>query len=74
MSAEEEAGSLETLAPGEFLLFLCFTLSPCVECVCGNALTDVDVITCPEIVELPLLAVALEMVQQWIIMQLSLAP
>ena len=39
--------------------------------MCGNALTDVDVITCPEIGELPLHAVALEMVQIWIILQLS---
>ena len=72
MSAEEP-GNLETLTGGEFPLFLCFTLSLCAA-VCGNALTDVDVITCPEIVGLPLHAVALEMVQIWIIMQLNLAP
>ena len=41
---------------------------------CSNALTDVDVITCPKIVKLPLLTAALEMVQQWIIMQLNMAP
>ena len=34
----------------------------------------VDVITCPEIVGLPLHAVPLEMVQICIIMQLNLAP
>ena len=68
--------SLETLKPWQqvrFHLILCFTLSLCAA-VCGNALTDVDVLTCPEIVGLPLHAVALEMVQIWIIMQLNLAP
>ena len=50
MSAEVEvAANLETLAPGDFFS-LCFLFRcGCRVCVCGDALTDVDVITCLEI-------------------------